>query len=201
MDNNSQGEPGDASGDQEPGSKSELEPEKTETSEPEVKEPETPSEPVMPVSDINIRLSESEEEIITELSKEAEDVTKDEVSKEHKPAEDVKKEDIRVVDNSKVTKDVAQLLAKAIVVSLDTMQATACKIVSQRSDLEWHFDSKDKDSLIDAWLPVTKKWGDKIPVEVIAILTTVSVIGTNVGVAVASRPKTKKEEVKEDKKK
>ena len=93
-----------------------------------------------------------------------------------------------------ITAETASILAVAIVTSVDTSLAVVCKLIAKRNDMDFHFPEKDKKGLIDVWTPVCKKWGDKIPIEVIALLTTISVCGSTVGYAIKSR-------VPEDKKK
>ena len=92
-----------------------------------------------------------------------------------------------------VTTETASILALAIVQSVDTGLNVVGKIIAKRSDMDFHMPEKDKKGLIDVWTPVCKKWGDKIPIEVIALLTTISVCGSCVGYAIKSRiPEEKK---------
>ncbi len=83
--------------------------------------------------------------------------------------------------------ELAVLTAKAIVQSIDTSQARVCKMIAKTPGVDFHFEDADKKGLIDAWIPVCRKWGDKVPVEIIALFTTVSVLGANIGYAIEVR--------------
>ena len=124
--------------------------------------------------------SPEELKIIEEIGKDAEAV----------PTQEPKPDDLSQAPSTAlapVSQETAVLTARAIVQSIDTGQAMVCRIIAKRQDMDFHLPVEDKKGLIDAWTPVCKKWGDKIPVEIIALLTTISVVGTNVGYAVKCR--------------
>ena len=127
---------------------------------------------------------EEEVRIIEEIAQGAEKI------EEAKPAEDVLSKEPTVP--AVISPDLAILTAKAIVQSINTSQAVVCRLIAKRSDMDFHFLDEDRRALIDAWVPVCRKWGDKIPVEILALLTTVSVVGANVGYAIKSRAPDKK---------